>query len=82
VVKPGSVRDDELDLDRFNGAPVRPARLAGSASTRDGARWQVREHLPAVDDDAIFEMSLSFMLAGLYARAPRRCACPRHAGEG
>ncbi len=43
------------------------------------AIWQVREHLPAVDDDAIFEMSLSFMLAGLYARAPRPCPCPRHA---
>ena len=43
------------------------------------AIWQVREHLPAVDDDAIFEMSLSFMLAGLHARAPRPCTCPRHA---
>ena len=44
------------------------------------AIWQVREHLPTVDDDAIFEMSLSFMLAGLHARAPRPCTCPKHAG--
>jgi hypothetical protein len=43
------------------------------------AIWQVREHLPAVDDNEIFEMSLSLMLAGLYARAPRPCQCPRHA---
>src|SRR3984957_5488806 len=42
------------------------------------AIWRVREHLPAVDDDAIFEMSLSFMLAGLHARAPRPCTCPKH----
>lgn len=40
--------------------------------------WQVREHLPAVDDDAIYETSLSFMLAGLQARAPKPCACPQH----
>jgi AcrR family transcriptional regulator len=40
---------------------------------------QVREHLPDVDDDAIFEMILSFMLAGLHARAPRPCTCPTHA---
>jgi hypothetical protein len=41
---------------------------------------QVREHLPNVDDEAIFEMSLSFMLAGLHARARRPCTCPKHAG--
>ncbi len=45
------------------------------------AIWQVREHLPDVDDDAIFEMALSFMLAGLYARAPRPCGCPGHAAR-
>jgi AcrR family transcriptional regulator len=43
------------------------------------AIFRVREHLPAVDDNEIFEMSLSLMLAGLYARAPRPCTCPKHA---
>jgi AcrR family transcriptional regulator len=43
------------------------------------AIWPVREHLPAVDDNDIFEMSLSLVLAGLHARAPRPCTCPEHA---
>jgi AcrR family transcriptional regulator len=43
------------------------------------AIWRVREHLPAVDDNEIFEMGLSLMLAGLHARAPRPCTCPTHA---
>jgi AcrR family transcriptional regulator len=43
------------------------------------AIWQVREQLPPVVDDDIFEMSLSLMLAGLTARAPRPCTCPTHA---
>ena len=51
--------------------------------TADQARYpaigRVREHLPAVDDNEIFEMTLSLMLAGLYARAPRPCTCPKHA---
>jgi AcrR family transcriptional regulator len=37
--------------------------------------WQVREELPAVDDDAIFETSLSLVLDGLAGRAPRPCPC-------
>jgi AcrR family transcriptional regulator len=53
--------------------------------TADQARypaiWQVREHLSAVDDDQIFEMSLSLTLTGLYARAPRPCTCPTHAAD-
>jgi AcrR family transcriptional regulator len=39
---------------------------------------QVRQHLSRVDDQAIFETSLSFVMAGLLARAPRPCTCPRH----
>ncbi len=45
------------------------------------AIWQVREQLAKVDDEAIFEMALSFMLAGFYARAPRPCGCPGHAAR-
>ena len=46
------------------------------------AIWQVREHLPAVDDDEIFEMSLSLMLAGLLRPRPPPVHLPqaRHHG--
>ena len=37
--------------------------------------WQVRQELPDVDDDAIFETVLSMVLGGLIARAPRPCGC-------
>jgi hypothetical protein len=37
--------------------------------------WQVRQELPDVDDDAIFETILSLVLGGLIARAPRPCHC-------
>lgn len=44
--------------------------------------WQVRTELPEVRDDGIFETVLSFVIAGLIARAPRPCRCARHAGGG
>jgi len=44
--------------------------------------WQIRTDLPEVDDDDIFETVLSFVVAGLVARAPRPCGCARHAGRG
>jgi len=40
---------------------------------------QVRRHLPEVEDDAIFETALSFVMTGLQARAPRPCSCQVHA---
>jgi TetR/AcrR family tetracycline transcriptional repressor len=40
--------------------------------------WRVREHLPQVTDDDIFETALSFMLGGLYRSAPRPCPCGAH----
>jgi AcrR family transcriptional regulator len=43
--------------------------------------WQIRTELPEVRDDEIFETVLSFVIAGLVARAPRPCGCPRH-GDG
>jgi AcrR family transcriptional regulator len=43
------------------------------------AIWQVRHYLPEVNDDAIFETSMSFVMDGLQARAPRPCTCSRHA---
>ena len=41
--------------------------------------WQIRTELADVHADEIFETALSFVLAGLLARAPRPCGCPRHA---
>jgi AcrR family transcriptional regulator len=40
--------------------------------------WRVREELPIVDDDDIFETILSFVLAGLVQRAPNPCGCGEH----
>jgi AcrR family transcriptional regulator len=40
--------------------------------------WQVRDELPAVGDDAIFETILSIVLAGLTQQAPRPCPCQDH----
>jgi len=44
--------------------------------------WRVREELPVVKDDDIFETILSLVLDGIVARAPRPCACPAHAAAG
>ena len=44
--------------------------------------WQIRTELPDVRDDDIFETVLSFVVAGLVARAPRPCGCARHADGG
>lgn len=44
--------------------------------------WQIRADLPDVRDDDIFETILSFVIAGLVARAPRPCGCARHGGGG
>ena len=41
--------------------------------------WQVRDELPLVTDDDIFESILAIVIAGLCQRAPRPCSCPRHA---
>jgi TetR/AcrR family tetracycline transcriptional repressor len=40
--------------------------------------WLIREELPRVDDDEIFETALGFFMAGLIASAPRPCACGSH----
>jgi AcrR family transcriptional regulator len=42
--------------------------------------WRIREELPVIEDDDIFETILSLVLDGIAARAPRPCACPAHAG--
>lgn len=40
--------------------------------------WQVREELPNVRDDDIFETILSLVVGGLTVRAPRPCGCAAH----
>ena len=41
--------------------------------------WRIREELPVIEDDDIFETSLSLVIGGIAARAPRPCACEAHA---
>jgi len=41
--------------------------------------WSLRDELPDVHDDDIFEMVLSFFLNGLRMRAPVPCGCKEHA---
>ena len=43
--------------------------------------WQVRDELPLVTDDDIFESILAIVITGLCQRAPRPCSCPRHAAD-
>lgn len=40
--------------------------------------WQVRDELPLVTDDDIFESILAMVISGLCQRAPRPCRCGRH----
>ena len=47
----------------------------------DKTEYQIRHHLPDVDDGAIFDTVLSFLLAGFQAMAPKPCPCPRHSAH-
>jgi AcrR family transcriptional regulator len=40
--------------------------------------WQLREELPAVTDDDVFETILSLVIGGLTQIAPRPCGCRPH----
>ena len=40
--------------------------------------WRLREELPEVTDDAIFETTLSLVVGGLTQIAPHPCGCGRH----
>ena len=40
--------------------------------------WQLREELPAVTDDDVFETILSLVIGGLTQMAPRPCNCRPH----
>lgn len=44
--------------------------------------WQVRDELPEVSDDEIFEAILSMVIDGLARQAPRPCDCGKHGGSG
>ena len=68
----------DADLQRTDRAAWRGAYLAVDRA-RYPHIWQVREMLPEVRDDAIFEQILSLVMAGLQQRAPRPCGCAEHA---
>ena len=40
--------------------------------------WQLRDELPDVSDDDVFETVLSLFVGGLMQRAPRHCGCAHH----
>ena len=40
--------------------------------------WQLREELPAVTDDDVFETILSLVIGGLAQTAPHPCGCHSH----
>ena len=40
--------------------------------------WQLRDELPEVSDDDVFETALSLVVGGLTQRAPRRCGHDHH----
>jgi AcrR family transcriptional regulator len=42
--------------------------------------WRVRDELPLVADDDIFEAVLAIMITGICERAPRPCTCGAHPG--
>jgi hypothetical protein len=42
--------------------------------------WQVRDELPLVNDDDIFESILEIVITGLCERAPQPCTCGAHPG--
>lgn len=44
--------------------------------------WRVRDELPLVTDDEIFEAILEIVITGLCERAPRPCTCGAHPGGG
>jgi AcrR family transcriptional regulator len=68
----------------------RQARQAGRAAWTRGYLalspaefphiWQIRDELPKVADDDIFETILSLVLGGLAQRAPHPCGCRSHQG--
>ena len=55
-----------------------PARRPLSEPADHPAIWQLRDELPEVSDDDVFETVLSLMVGGLAQRAPRRCGCDHH----
>jgi len=42
--------------------------------------WRVRDELPQVTDDDIFEAVLDIVITGICERAPQPCTCGRHPG--
>ena len=62
------------DTDRQ--AWTRAYRAAGRAEHPN--IWQLRDELPEVSDDDVFETVLALVIGGLSQQAPRRCGCASH----
>ncbi|MHB1431852.1 MAG: TetR/AcrR family transcriptional regulator [Streptosporangiaceae bacterium] len=70
----------EPELQQADRSAWRGAYLSADRATYPNI-WQVRDDLPEVTEDAIFETILSVVMEGVVCQAPRPCACPRHAGR-
>jgi hypothetical protein len=42
--------------------------------------WRVRDELPLVTDDDVFEAVLAIVITGICERAPQPCTCGAHPG--
>ena len=68
----------EPELQQADRSAWRGAYLSADRATYSNI-WQVRDNLPEVTEDAIFETILSLVIEGVVRQAPRPCNCPRHA---
>ena len=68
----------EPELQQADRSAWRGAYLSADRATYPNI-WQVRDDLPDVTEDAIFETILSVVIEGVVRQAPRPCTCPRHA---
>ncbi len=71
---------DERSQQADRGAWTRAYLLVGRAAHPH--IWRIREELPGVADDDIFETILSLVIGGLIQRAPRPCGCAAHTPRG
>jgi len=77
------VLEHDLDLtppaSPVAGGAGRPGAVVPAGGDGAAHIWQVRDELPLVADDDIFESILAIVIAGLCQRAPRPCTCAEHA---
>jgi AcrR family transcriptional regulator len=67
----------DADVQRYDRAAWSQAYLGVERSEFPNT-WKIRTALPEVDDDEIFETSLSLLMDGLMSQAPNPCSCNEH----